>query len=176
MAKGIFIDRDGVINEVMTSRVKHVNSPENFFFLEGALDGLKLLTDEGYELFVVTNQGGVGLGYLQEKTLIKIHEQMVKDVTKAGGFIRDISYCCHKPHEGCYCRKPNPGMILDLAKKYKIDRSQSYMIGDRETDIEAGAKAGLSTIKIGDSIGEADHLAPSLLEAAQYIVSNDASL
>ncbi|MCQ6267286.1 HAD family hydrolase [Fictibacillus sp. WQ 8-8] len=173
MTKAVFIDRDGVINEVMSSRVKHVNHPSNFYFLKGALEGLRELTEMGFHLFVVTNQGGVGLGFLQEKTLKKIHDKMVLEVENAGGVIKDIAYCCHKPNEGCSCRKPSPGMILDLADRYDIDLTKSYMIGDRETDIEAGRKAGVTTIKIGREIGKADFLAIHLLEAADHIRSRE---
>ncbi|MDN4073181.1 D-glycero-alpha-D-manno-heptose-1,7-bisphosphate 7-phosphatase [Fictibacillus terranigra] len=169
MTKAVFIDRDGVINEVMTSRVKHVNHPSSFYFLDGALEGLRELTEMGFSLFVVTNQGGVGLGFLQEKMLKKIHEKMVLEAEKAGGVINDIAYCCHKPHEGCSCRKPSPGMILDLAERYNIDLTNSFMIGDRETDVEAGRKAGVTTVKIGGEQGEADFLAADLREAAGHI-------
>ncbi|MCA1053921.1 HAD family hydrolase [Rossellomorea aquimaris] len=174
MNRAIFLDRDGVINEVKTKRVKFVNKPEQFYFLEGVKEAVKLLTDEGFQLFVVTNQGGVGLGYLTHEQLETIHDYMVAELEIAGGKIHEVSCCTHKPHEGCSCRKPEPGMLLDLSERYDLDLSSSYMIGDREPDIEAGRKAGCKTILIVESpspLYDADHVFSNLLEAASYLVS-----
>ncbi|MGR3764572.1 D-glycero-alpha-D-manno-heptose-1,7-bisphosphate 7-phosphatase [Rossellomorea sp. NS-SX7] len=174
MKKAVFLDRDGVINEVKSKRVKFVNKPEQFYFLEGVKEAVKLLTDEGYQLFVVTNQGGVGLGYLSHEHLQSIHDYMVGELETAGGKIHEVSCCTHKPHEGCACRKPEPGMILELSEKYNLDLSSSFMIGDREPDIEAGRKAGCKTILITDATSplyEADYAFTSLFEAAKFVVS-----
>jgi D-glycero-D-manno-heptose 1,7-bisphosphate phosphatase len=171
--KAVFLDRDGVINEVKTKRVKFVNKPEQFYFLEGVKEAVKLLTASGYQLFVVTNQGGVGLGYLSHEHLQTIHEYMVGELETAGGKIYEVSCCTHKPHEGCACRKPEPGMILDLSEKYDLDLSSSFMIGDREPDIEAGRKAGCKTILISDSpslLYQADYVFKTLLEASKFLV------
>jgi D-glycero-D-manno-heptose 1,7-bisphosphate phosphatase len=171
--KAMFLDRDGVINEVKTKRVKFVNKPEQFYFLEGVKEAVTLLSREGYMLFVVTNQGGVGLGYLSHGHLEQIHDYMVGELEMAGGKIHEVSCCTHKPHEGCACRKPEPGMILDLAEKYDLDLASSYMIGDREPDIEAGRKAGCKTILISGSpspLYGADYVFPSLKDAAAFII------
>jgi D-glycero-D-manno-heptose 1,7-bisphosphate phosphatase len=171
--KAVFLDRDGVINEVKTKRVKFVNKPEQFYFLEGVKEAVKLLTASGYQLFVVTNQGGVGLGYLSHEHLQTIHEYMVGELETAGGKVYEVSCCTHKPHEGCACRKPEPGMILDLSEKYDLDLSSSFMIGDREPDIEAGRKAGCKTILIADApspLYQADYVFKTLLEAAKFLV------
>ncbi|MCA1062877.1 HAD family hydrolase (plasmid) [Cytobacillus spongiae] len=175
MKKAIFLDRDGVINEVKTKRVTFVNRPDQFYFLDGALEAIKLLSDSGYLLFIVTNQGGVGLGYLSHAQLQSIHDHMVNEIQRAGGFIQEVSSCTHKPHEGCECRKPEAGMLLNLAEKYDVDFHHSYMIGDREVDIEAGRKAGCLTILLGASSppsNNADHTFLNLLEAAEFIISN----
>jgi D-glycero-D-manno-heptose 1,7-bisphosphate phosphatase len=169
MQKAVFLDRDGVINEVLSKRVKFVNKPEQLYLLEGAAEGIKLLNDSGFLVFVVTNQGGVGLGFMKEEMLITIHEKMKKDIAKAGGKIDDISYCPHKPHAGCACRKPEPEMLHQLAKKHQVDLKESYMIGDRDVDIFAGKKAGTKTILIGDQEGLADYRFSSLYEAAQWL-------
>ncbi|MEL3973169.1 HAD family hydrolase [Rossellomorea oryzaecorticis] len=173
MNKAVFLDRDGVINEVKTKRVKFVNKPEQFYFLEGVKEAVKLLTASGYQLFVVTNQGGVGLGYLSHEHLQTIHEYMVGELETAGGKIYEVSCCTHKPHEGCACRKPEPGMILNLSEKYDLDLSSSFMIGDREPDIEAGRKAGCKTILIADApfpLFHADYVFKTLLEASKFLV------
>ncbi|RBP08091.1 HAD-IIIA family hydrolase [Rossellomorea aquimaris] len=175
MKKAVFLDRDGVINEVKTERVTFVNRPEQFYFLEGVLEAIKLLTDSDFLIFVVTNQGGVGLGYLSHKQLQSIHDHMLREIEKAGGFIQEVSCCTHKPHEGCKCRKPEAGMLLDLARKHDIDIAQSYMVGDREVDIEAGRKAGCTTVLLSDSsphLYEADHMFTNLMDAAEFILTN----
>ncbi|WP_096199689.1 D-glycero-alpha-D-manno-heptose-1,7-bisphosphate 7-phosphatase [Bacillus sp. FJAT-45350] len=172
MNKAVFLDRDGVINEVLSSRVKFVNKPKDLYLLEGVGEAVKVINEAGYKVFVVTNQGGVGLGFMKEHTLQKVHEKMIEDIRNEGGRIDDVAYCPHNPHAGCACRKPEAQMLLNLAEKHQIDLSKSYMVGDREPDIEAGKKAGVKeTIFIGDektSYG-ADKAFPSLLEAAKSI-------
>lgn len=146
----MFLDRDGVINEVLSSRVKFVNKPDEFYLLDGVGVAIKQFKDAGFKVFVVTNQGGVGLGYMREDTLHAIHEKMIVDLSMYGASVDEITYCPHKPHANCICRKPNPQMILDLAEKYDINLSKSYMIGDRKPDIEAGMLAGTQTVLVGD--------------------------
>jgi D-glycero-D-manno-heptose 1,7-bisphosphate phosphatase len=170
LKKAVFLDRDGVINEVLSNRVKFVNKPEQLYLLEGVGEGIKLLNDCGFFVFVVTNQGGVGLGFMKEAMLIKIHEKMKEAIGEFGGKIDDISYCPHKPHAGCACRKPEPEMLHKLAEKHQVSLKESYMIGDRDVDIFAGKKAGTKTILIGDEEGLADYRFSSLYEAAKWLV------
>lgn len=170
--KAVFLDRDGVINEVLSERVKFVNRPEQLFLLENVGKAVKQLNEAGYLVFVVTNQGGVGLGYMKEKTLHDIHKKMIAEIKKDGGIIQEVAYCAHRPHAGCACRKPEPKLIIDLAKKYNVDLEQSFMIGDRDVDIEAGKKAGAKTILIGDEQNtRADGCYNNLYEAVQHIIS-----
>lgn len=175
MFQGVFLDRDGVINEVLTKRVKFVNKPGDFHFLTGALEGIRMLTEADFKLFVVTNQGGVGLGYMKNQMLEKIHLHMVNEIGVAGGKIEEVAACIHKPHEGCLCRKPGPKMIVDLAKRHTIDLPRSFMIGDRDVDIEAGKAAGTRTVFIGEAAGVGDYQFPSLLDAARWLVSQKQS-
>lgn len=170
MNQAIFLDRDGVINEVLSQRVKFVNKPEQLYLLEGASEAIAEFTKAGYDVFVVTNQGGVGLGFLKERELHRIHERLHELVEQKGGKVREISYCPHKPKAGCECRKPNAGMLFDLAKKYDIDLKRSIMVGDHERDIEAGKKAGCKTVFIGSEETAADFKANSLLEAVEPIL------
>ncbi|AZB42508.1 HAD family hydrolase [Bacillus sp. FJAT-42376] len=170
MKKAVFLDRDGVINEVLSDRVKFVNRPEQFYLLDHAGEAVKLLNDSGYLVFVVTNQGGVGLGLMTEEALKEVHEEMVRQIAEKGGMIHGTVCCTHAPKSGCACRKPEPGMILSLADRYHVNLAASYMIGDREADITAGKRAGVPTILIGEEAGFADAQFPSLWEAAQWIV------
>jgi D-glycero-D-manno-heptose 1,7-bisphosphate phosphatase len=171
LSKAVFLDRDGVINEVLTNRVKFVNHPNELYLLPGVGEAIKRLNDAGFAIFVVTNQGGVGLGFLKEDMLKRIHERMRKDLASFGATVKDIAYCPHKPKAGCRCRKPGAKMITDMADKHKIFLDESYMIGDRDVDIEAGRKAGLLTILVGgDTYENSDHHATNLSDAVEFIL------
>ena len=170
LKRAVFLDRDGVINEVLTNRVKFVNEPKQFYFLPGVEEAIKSLNEHFDYVFVVTNQGGIGLGYMSAKQLHKIHDHMVAELEKRGATIHEVAYCPHKPKAGCECRKPNSKMILDFGEKYKIDLEKSYMVGDTDTDIMAGKKAGTKTVFIGKSDPLADAVCPNLKEAAKWII------
>jgi len=169
--KAIFLDRDGVINEVLSSRVKFVNKPEDFYLLDGVGEAVKILNEMNYKVLVVTNQGGIGLGYMKESALEHIHDKMKIDLAKFGAEIDDIAYCPHKPKAGCRCRKPKPEMIYDLAQKHQITLKKSYMVGDREPDIEAGKSAGITTVIVGKRYKkiEADLSFPNLRMFANWL-------
>ena len=176
--KAIFLDRDGVINEVLNERVKFVNEPEQLFILDGVATAIKKFNDARYKVFVVTNQGGIGLGYMTTEQLERIHEQMKKDLAKEGARIDDIAFCPHKPYEGCPCRKPSPKMLLDLAMKHQIDLKRSYMVGDRAPDIEAGQRAGTKTVHIGareTNIMLADHYFSNLRTFSDWLLPENES-
>lgn len=143
MKKAIFFDRDGVLNV----NKQHVNKPEQLKLYDGVKEALKKAFDVGYEVFVVTNQGGIELGHLTHEKLKEIHDCLEEQLI---GYckIREIVYCpdFKKPSK---FRKPEPGMILYLIEKYNIDFKNSWMVGDMETDITAGISAGCKTAKIG---------------------------
>ncbi len=168
---GMFLDRDGVINEVLSSRVKFVNKPSDFYLLDGVGEAIKLFNEEGFKVFVVTNQGGIGLGYMKETQLDKVHKKMLDELAKFGAKIDGIAYCPHKPKANCACRKPKPKMIIDLAEKHGIDLEQSFMVGDREPDIIAGKEAGTRTILVGkrEEEADADMYFPDLLSVANWL-------
>src|SRR5699024_8157502 len=149
MPAGMFLDRDGVINEVLSKRVQFVNTPEDVYLLNGAGEAIRHFNEMGFKVFIVTNQGGIGLGYMSEADLYAVHDKIRADLAVYGAHIDDIAYCPHKPHEGCACRKPGAQMILTLAEKHHVELAKSYMIGDREVDVEAGRRAGLQTILVG---------------------------
>lgn len=150
MNRGMFLDRDGVINEVLSKRVKFVNKPDDFYLLKGVGEAIKAFNDMEFSVFIVTNQGGIGLGYMEEAALTAIHNKMEADLATFGAVIDAIAYCPHKPHDNCPCRKPKPHMILNLAEKYHIDIAESYVVGDRKPDIVAGKQAGTKTVLLGE--------------------------
>ena len=138
--KALFLDRDGVINE----DYGYVYKKEDFKFKEGIFELLKLFKE--YKIFIVTNQSGIARGYYSEKDFHKLMGWVKEEFYKNGIEITDINFCPHHPDitGSCECRKPNAGMILDLAKRYNIDLKNSIMIGDKRSDIEAANKAGIT--------------------------------
>jgi len=175
MTRAVFLDRDGVINEVLSARVKFVNTPEQFYLLRGVGEAIKQLNDLGWKVFVVTNQGGIGLGYMTRTELEAIHQKMSQDLATYGAEIDDIAYCAHRPKAGCPCRKPKPNMILDLAKKHHIELKESYMVGDRAPDIEAGKRAGVTTVLVGhrEKSSKADLAFSSLFDFVKALATNE---
>ena len=173
MKQAVFLDRDGVINEVLTNRVKFVNHPSQLYLLPGVQEAIFAFNQAGLKVFVVTNQGGVGLGFMKEASLHRIHEHLMKLLAKADATIDEIAYCPHKPQAGCKCRKPEPGMLFHLADKHGIDLSKSYMVGDRDVDIAAGKRAGCTTILVGEGKkADSDAAFPDLLHAAEWIIKD----
>jgi D-glycero-D-manno-heptose 1,7-bisphosphate phosphatase len=163
----VFLDRDGVIND----NRKPVNKPEDLLIYPWTASAIQQLNEAGYLVFVVTNQGGIELGYFTVKDLEAIHSSLQIGLEKNNAFINEIAYCPHF-HQPCECRKPKPGMILNLANKYHVDLKSSWMIGDREPDILAGASAGCHTIKLGQRDVKADYYSKNLGEAVTCIFSN----
>lgn len=174
MKKAVFLDRDGVINEVLTDRVKFVNKPHQLYFLPGVPEAIKRLNAVFDYVFVVTNQGGVGLGFMKEAQLQAIHDHMIEELRKEGAVIDDVAYCPHKPKAGCACRKPHSQLIENLAEKYGVNLSASYMVGDTDTDIMAGKKAGTKGVFLGKADPLADAVFPDLSAAADWIIEDTA--
>lgn len=143
--KAIFLDRDGVINvdDGYTHRL------EDFALMPGAAAAIRRANEAGYKVMVVTNQGGIGLGYYSEDDMRCFHDHMQHQLAEASAVITDIAWCPHHPraaqpeNRNCSCRKPSPKMILDLAERHNIALAKSAMIGDRETDVAAGEAAGM---------------------------------
>jgi D-glycero-D-manno-heptose 1,7-bisphosphate phosphatase len=110
--KAVVIDRDGVINE---NRPDHVKSWAEFRFLPGARGAVARLAEAGLPAFVITNQAIVNRGLVARKTVDAINDRMAREIERQGGHIDAVAYCPHRPEEGCRCRKPHPGLLLDLA-------------------------------------------------------------
>lgn len=172
--KAVFLDRDGVLNEIKSSRVNFVNTPLDLYLLPGTADAIARIREKGYLIFIVTNQAGVSLGYMSHTQLNNIHNHLEKELLKvnANAVIKEIMSCTHNLNANCNCRKPNAGMLITLAEKYNISLDDSYMIGDRESDIDAGIKAGTKTILITQQIMEtkANEQYNTLLEASSHII------
>ena len=147
--KAIFLDRDGTINKY----VGFLTKPEEFDLLPGVAEAIRQINHSGYLCFVVSNQPVIARGDCTFEQLQEIHDKMETLLGQEGAFVDAIYYCPHHPDKGfegerpaykidCNCRKPKPGLLLQAAKDWNIDLSQSYMIGDSERDVEAGNAAG----------------------------------
>ncbi len=143
----VFLDRDGTLNE----DTGYVHRWADFHWLSGAKAAIRRLNDAGVLVFVVTNQSGVARGLFGEDAVTALHEKMREDLRTVGAGIDDFRYCPHHPDIGvapyrrvCACRKPAPGMILDLIAQWPVDAAASVMVGDRESDAQAGRAAGIA--------------------------------
>jgi histidinol-phosphate phosphatase family protein len=145
--KNVILDRDGVLNR-RPPRAQYVRSWEEFQWLPGALDGLRLLKDAGYRIIVVSNQAGIARRAMTEGDLAAIHQAMIEEAAAAGGKIDAIYYCPHDWHARCECRKPSPGMLFQAQHDLNFDLSRTVFVGDDERDREAAERAGSPFAKI----------------------------
>jgi D-glycero-D-manno-heptose 1,7-bisphosphate phosphatase len=141
MNKALFIDRDGVINVDKG----HVFLIEDFEFSEGVLDLCRKYFNTGYLIIVVTNQAGIAKGLYTEEDFINLTEWMTGQFKDNGITITKVYYCPHHPEISgpCRCRKPEPGMLLQAVKEFDLKISECILIGDKESDLEAGRRAGI---------------------------------
>jgi UDP-N-acetylmuramoyl-tripeptide--D-alanyl-D-alanine ligase len=137
------------------------------------MKALQIFQQLGYDLFVVTNQSGVGRGYFALESVHKIHEQLQKDLleNKLQPF-KDFAICPHSPDENCQCRKPSGKMILELIEKHQIDPSASYMLGDKVIDGEAGKNAGVTGALVRHQSKSDFPFYKNLLEFANHLLAH----
>ncbi len=139
MHRAVFLDRDGVICK---NRDDYVKRWAEFAFLPGVLAAMARLARSGLKVVIITNQSAINRGLTSERQVAEIHSRMVRQIAAAGGRVDLILHCPHRPDEGCGCRKPRPGMLLQAASALWLDLSRSYLVGDARTDLEAGRAAG----------------------------------
>ena len=173
MTKAVFIDRDGVIVE----DVGYVHKIKDFKLVPNAIKGLKLLKD--YRLFIITNQSGIGRGVYKTEDFIEFNNHLLKELKEYNIKIEKTYYCPHKPEDNCECRKPKIKFLKEIKKEYNINLEESFVIGDRKSDIELGKNARCKTILVltgnGDNIKNEvspDYMAEDLLDAAEWILNN----
>jgi D-glycero-D-manno-heptose 1,7-bisphosphate phosphatase len=150
-ARAVFVDRDGVINE---NRADHVKSWEEFHFLDRALGALARLAESDFKVVIATNQSAIGRQLVTRETVEEIHRWMLQRIVQAGGRIDLISYCPHHPEDGCPCRKPRPGLLIQASHDLDLDLGGSYLIGDSLRDIRAGFAVGCATILVRTGEGK----------------------
>ena len=156
----VFLDRDGVI---CRERDDYVKSIEEFEFLQGALEAIRILTDLKLPIVIVTNQSLIGRGIISDTKLHEIHDFMLRVISRNGGRIAGVFYCPHKSGDGCRCRKPSPGLLEDAAQQFGVLLKDSWFVGDKLTDEQAGQSAGCKTLRIPTNRSGA------LLRAAGFI-------
>jgi len=162
--KTIFLDRDGVINK----EVNYLHKIDSFIFIDGIFDACQYFLMIGYQIIVVTNQSGISRGYYSQDDYKKLTDWMVLQFKKHDVSFLDILHCPHMPQSNCNCRKPKPGMFITAQKKHNINMSESWLIGDKETDISAAKNAGIDKtilVKSGHQINEKDTNAKIILDS-----------
>lgn len=178
MIKAVFLDRDGTI--IKEKPGVYLSDPAKVRLYKSTLPALRLLTQSGFKLFLVSNQSGIGRGYFTEKEVNRVHariQQLLRPI-----HLEEIVFCPHAPEAGCMCRKPRPKMGNYLIRKYHISPSKSYMIGDKKADVEFGHALGCKSILVTTANGK-NHLqkypqlrpekvANNLLNAARFVVQD----
>src|SRR2546427_298229 len=140
----VFLDRDGVINR---GRPGYVRTPDQFQFLPGAMDGMRLLQDRGWQLVIVTNQDAAGWKLFPEPQLARVHDRMLESLDKAGVHVAEIYHCPHNVLSDCACRKPRPGMLLAAARDLGARPRGAWMVGDKPSDVETGREVGREALR-----------------------------
>ncbi len=176
MKKVVFFDRDGTL---IVDKI-YLNDPDQIQYLPGVFEGLRLLRDQGFEFIVVTNQSGVPRGLVDVKNLDQIHRNIREDLARAGVDILSFYYAPFAVNSNHPMRKPGPGMLEAGIKDHGVDRTISWMVGDRMTDVEAGHRAQMKSIFLYGTedpglseFDDAEYYAQSFLELAQHICTQD---
>jgi D-glycero-D-manno-heptose 1,7-bisphosphate phosphatase len=159
--KVVILDRDGTI---VIDR-HYLSDPAGLEFLPGAAEGLRSLYDSGYRLIVITNQSGIGRGLFSIERLQQMNARLCEMVLAAGARLEGIYFCPHRPEDRCDCRKPGIQLLLDAASTHGFDPAQAVVIGDQNSDVEFGRRAGAKTILVNP--GASDDPGP---RAADYVV------
>ena len=162
--KTIFLDRDGVINH----EVNYLHKISDFKFVSGALEACRDFQNKGYHIIIVTNQSGIERGIYTENDYQILTDWMLGQFIRSKIKILDVLHCPHGPESNCECRKPRPGLLLKAKNLYNIDMQNSWMIGDKESDIQAAKKSDVVQtilVRSGHSINE-------LNTDAQYIIDS----
>lgn len=168
--KTIFLDRDGVINK----EVGYLHKIEDFIFIDGVFETCLFFQKLDYQIIIVSNQSGIARGYFTLFDYKKLTKWMLYQFSKKNISILEVFFCPHDPKSKCFCRKPQPGMLVDAKNKYNIDLEKSWMIGDKETDIEAANLAGISNtvlLRSGHLINESDSKSKYIVDSIKDSVN-----
>ncbi|MDI6804682.1 MAG: D-glycero-beta-D-manno-heptose 1,7-bisphosphate 7-phosphatase [Bacteroidota bacterium] len=183
---GIFLDRDGTINE----ELEFISSPDEVILIPGSAEAIKEANKLGLKVFVITNQSGIARGLIKGDELAAVHNSLVELLSKEGAHLDAIYFCPHHPEYGeaqyrveCDCRKPNTGMLKQAEAEFGIDLKQSFVIGDRIVDVKAAHSVGAKSILVLTGYGKnqideiqsqniyVDYIAKNLYDAMQFVKS-----
>ena len=173
MHKAIFLDKDGTL--VDCSGYPEI-IPTHYLLENDILDGLIHLQNQGYTLIIISNQPWISNGRLTKDQVETIFNRLINKLLLKGVVIHDYFYCSHQSSDKCYCKKPSPFLLFQAARKYKLDLSQSYLVGDMHKDILAGKNAGVKTILVQTGCGkncssiEADYVIKNLNAIKEVIL------
>lgn len=190
--RAVFLDRDGTVNE----EVGYLTDLAKLRLIEGAGTAIRRLNEAGFKVVLVTNQSGVARGYFPETLVHEAHARLDEMLGRFGARIDAVYYCPHHPTAGtseytldCDCRKPRTGLIDRAARDLSIDRSRSYMVGDKWSDVELGQRAGVHAILVQSgfapddpgnkrphSLADPDFFAHTIVEAADWIIGRERGL
>lgn len=174
--KAVFLDRDGTVN-VGVPTYERVDSLDKVELLPNTIEALKLLADLDYGVFFITNQAGLAEGLITQEQFDQINSKVLELIAPSGIKVIKTYICPHGENDKCGCRKPKPKLLLDAAAEHEIDLTNSYMIGDRHSDVLTGVNAGTKTILVKTGVPtveapEADFTAANLLEALRFIIED----
>ena len=170
LSAAVFVDRDGTIIEDRD----YCSDPKDVKIFSGATEALRRLKSNGFKLIIITNQSGIGRGLFTLEQYRAVEAEVLRQL---GNGLIDASYFCpDAPGQHCNCRKPATGMICAAAREYQLDLSRSFLVGDKETDVECGHNAGVRAIRVKTGPkrhvagSQADWIAKDLSAAAQIIL------
>ena len=176
--KLVILDRDGVINQDSANFIKN---PNEWIAIPSSLEAIALLNQSGFRVAIATNQSGIARGLFDMATLNAINDKMHRALAQLGGRIDAMFYCPHAADDHCTCRKPKTGMIEDISRRFSVDLSEVYAVGDSLRDLQAFSDAGCKPILVRSGKGEetlaAGNLPPNTLifadlnEAVQHIIA-----
>ncbi len=175
MNKIVFLDRDGTV--IFDPEDERVDREDKIKLFPDSIEALKYLADRGFSVILITNQAGISEGKINAEDFERINNKVVEMLAPSGVKILKTFMCPHGPADGCECRKPKPTMLLEAAKEFNVDLANTYMVGDRESDIMAGINAGTKTIlvktaNVSVEAKQATYTALNLLDAVKYIAAN----
>lgn len=169
--KLIILDRDGVIN---ADPEQFIKSPDEWRPIPGSLEAIARLNQWGWRVVVASNQSGIGRGLFGMDTLNAINERMVKSLAQVGGRLDAIFFCPHASDSTCDCRKPRPGLFLQIAERFNVDLASVPCIGDSLRDLQAAVAAGAQPYLVLTGKGQATHESPELPPATRVFPDLDA--
>jgi D-glycero-D-manno-heptose 1,7-bisphosphate phosphatase len=143
--KFVILDRDGTINH---DSDQYIKSPAEWKPIKGSMEAIARLTQAGYRIVVATNQSGIARGLFDMATLNAIHDAMHRAAAQEGGRIDAVFFCPHAADSDCECRKPKPGMLLEIGRRFNVPLEEVYMVGDAPRDVQAAAAAGAKPVLV----------------------------